>query len=331
MVAENYTSRNYYAIFSPPTATQLTAYLLKTTNGNNINFIVGTNIAQGIYNAQLTASILIGSVYYPVQQVKTDSAGVGTLFLKSGTTYQIKAESPAYYTQISYITPVPGIAYPFLLNPVSTSNMTSLFDDITWRVDPITALLLTNTSQQFNYTISASNGDLTNFGMNITYPNGSTAYASGLITTPSGGTIVTTVAMLGYTGSLQLHGWFNKINYTRYDIYNTYNIYNVTPPVVNNTIAGILASMKDSNTGLDSFSLNILAILITTIAAGFLAQWTYQGAGLGAAVILGMFTYVGWFKIMIAIPGSGVIDASWGVYSLMLMAVMTLLFLRSGT
>lgn len=220
--ATTYSPRSYYLTILNNTYTNLYAYLLQTTLGTNCSFQVKNNLNQILPDATISAYIVSNGSSIATGQGKTNIVGDTQLFLSQLTNYQFTITAEGFATKSFLLVPnaVP-CAYTISLDSASPVTFTSVFDRVSFRINPIGGML---------------NATLNNFTMFVTSPNGTLDYYS--VSATFGNQIVTTSPAGGYVsvalnsttfGNALVTYCFKDVAFPIYCVNYTYILSNFTP------------------------------------------------------------------------------------------------------
>lgn len=313
----NYTFplRHYYLTISPYTSLNFTAYLLRIDQGIIFTINIKDYNNNPIPNAVVTASANLNGIYQVIEQETTDSSGNTNFFLDTNTQYQIIVTANNYVNLIFYLTPnaVTHIVYGSLFSMGTTGaallNLTTIYDDITYSLTPSNYYQI----QPFNitYFLSDSAGDLSSWGYSIEWIN-ATNYAQSSnysyhSTSPFGGTVTYLTPNIG--------GYYIvNMNFTR-NGFNTYNMPSFTY-FMNYTNAGFSFITATTFNMWSKGTLELIAIVVTAVAAGFATMFNPLFGGFMAIAVMGIFMAIGFMP--------------WPYFGLMLLLFIGILALKYG-
>lgn len=312
------------------------------TNGTNRLMIVGLNnsyqvdaysldMDRGVFCTfstvnsfgSLIPSAIISAYRYDVakgasviiEQAITDSLGKAVLFLEPGIGYNVITTSGTL-TNTIMLTPGLTCTVPITLtqlNPnVPIQNYQQWYNDIFVKVQPSNGYN-TNISFDINLSITSANSTLNYFGWQITQ-NGTVVDTVNITGSPAGGNINYTATI---NGTYQMIYWFQSGSYT--EVRSSTFIYYLNPTSQFQTAGQII----NAGQFMSPFGFYIVALLLATIAGGYMARYSLEGGGLVALAVLWGFTFL---------YPDGVIVApltTWMVTTLTTIAAGAAFFVRS--
>jgi hypothetical protein len=308
--------RKYFATLTEYTYIYLKGYLLKSTDGMVVRFHIRTAEESPIANATFAAKKFISDEWQIVEQAKSDDSGVATVFLDPLATYSITVEHPNYATFSSSVQPS-SQDYRIYLQKLYGELPKIIFDDVSYYILPHEMnASLTNVT----FYINCTSGTLEYFGMNITlmYSNHSVEelYYVKITDKPYGDTLIASFDLTNKSGSeVTVKAFLKKQNFDEYEITNKYYIYSVTPGSY--SLWTLITSLIPSSpwvAGTTTLATGILSLIVTGIGTSVVARKTLVGAGIVAIILLGIFTFMGWF--------------SWKIYLLVCLVAISIMFLR---
>lgn len=283
-------SRNYIATLSSNTSTTLNAYLLRDDAGVTHSFIVTTFSDVPIENATVEIRRFIGSTFTPVASCRTDTTGTCSHFMDPTITYQVVVSANGYGTVV-FTKQASVIATQTFVRLRATGsggssiiNLTTAFEGITWSITPTNSIQ----SSTFNITffISASNGDLSWFALNVTYRNVSNrTYPFSFVNitaSPTGGTIVVTInSTTNQSGWYDANASFLLVNQSYQQLpLKTYFLTNGTGVSRFNPFGGVVS--------IDSYRL--VGLIFLAISTAFFSKFGFFAGWIGGISIMAFLT-----------------------------------------
>jgi hypothetical protein len=308
--------RKYFVTLTEYTYIYLKGYLLKSVDGMIVRFHIRTAEESPIANAIFTAKRFINNEWQTIEQAKSDDSGVTTVFLDPLATYSIIVEHSNYAAFSSSIQPT-SQDYRIYLQKLYGETPKTIFDDINYYILPHEMnASLTNVT----FYISCTSGTLEYFGMNITlmYSNHSVEglYYTKITDKPYGDTLTASFDLTNKSGSeVTVKAFLKKQNFDEYEITKKYYVYSVTPGSY--SLWTLITSLIPSSpwvAGTTTLATGILSLIVTGIGTSVVARKTLVGAGIVAIILLGIFTFMGWF--------------SWKIYLLVCLVAISIMFLR---
>ena len=316
-----YPQRTYITTINDYTAVTIYAYLLDSEHGMYVRFHIVSIANAPIPNALVTAMKLINNSYVAVEQGKTDDSGTVTFWLDPTVTYKIKVEATGFVSKIVDIQPTSPDFTIILATDIDVS-FNHVFSTISYKIEPpISSIDLNQTAiARINFTISDSSGLLSYWGMNVTAANGTLLYQQKITSSPSGGSIYAEINLTGYNQTkIIANFFFKKSGFDEYNIQRVFFIYNLAPSSFSLWVLVNDLNTPPPNVSTDTWSFvkQLIAIVVTTfLSLGTAVYIGGIGAGFVGATVLGIFVLAGWFNVYI--------------YVLILMALIAIVFLRSG-
>jgi len=315
--ANDYPRRKRFQLISLTGFTNISIYSLGSSDGHLVSFYIVDTSESPIENVLVTARRLIGSVWYVVDQERSDSSGVAQLFLQSTASYELFFNRTGYSDVNSTSTPSESAYKVYMTSTTGyTGNYTpTMWENLTMVITPQGGAVR-NQSTTFNYTVVSTDSLLEWWGMNLTWGNGTNFYSNNT-TTVAGGIMTYTIDLSNEVGSnISMEVWFKKQGFDAYidpRIYFVQGFVEEGVYYILNTLAGAI----------DPFSLGIIALFISMLAAGFvstkLAFATKLGGGVVMLGVLAIFTY--FFEATLW---------GWLVWTFAAISVASLLYLKGG-
>lgn len=283
-------SRNYIATLSSNTSTNLNAYLLRDDAGITHTFIVTTFADVPIENATVEIRRFIGSTFIPVASCRTDTSGTCSHFMDPTITYQVVVSANGYGTVV-FTKQASVIATQTFVRLRATGsggssiiNLTTAFEGITWSITPTNSIQ--NSTFNITFFISASNGDLSWFALNVTYRNVSNrTYPFSFVnitTSPTGGTIVVTInSTTNQSGWYDANATFLLVNQSYVQLpLKTYFLTNGTGVSRFDPFGGVVS--------IDSYRL--VGLIALAISTAFFSKFGFFAGWLGGICIMAFLT-----------------------------------------
>ena len=306
--ASLYRNRTMYFNLPLTANTTYTAYLPANSTAVLATFGVQDKQSVAKTNVIVRANKTIGSAVYTVGEGLTDGTGVTSMYLTSGSAYDIYAiyEGVTYRHGIIYAAET---SYIITINSSSVINMSSvLLNDIIICVDPNNVTINTsNTTWYVNFTYNVTSIDpkLSLYGAGL-YCNGTTLL--GMVnstTTAYGGLIYVYANVYGCT-YVTWQYWLQNSYAGYYGTYlnlTTTTTYGLGLEEAFRLLAALPKAVKD-----------LIAVLILTISAVGLSVFNVEAAAIGTLVIGAMLVYAG--------------VLSWGVYLVTFIGALAVIFIR---
>lgn len=281
-ISSGYASNEYYINLTPATKGVITAYLINSTNTNNITLTTQDSSLIAVPNALVNVYFRNGTQLKHVGTGSTDVLGRTDFTLNPSYTHRFVIEADGYTTkQFDYL-PVEDLT--ITLSDTTAIDYTTIFGTISYTITPASSILTANDTQYFTFMVSDSSSGLSSIG--IFYINGSD-FATGV---PSGTTLTLNVNTSKYANDRILFYY----NFTTLDgdFYETSQSYYIQSSEGSNT-SGFYAfnNIVDSGRGLLLLAvLLIIGVMIALARVGLPAGLIT----LVGALVLGVFTWLGW-------------------------------------
>jgi len=309
---DSYVDRYYYAFFNE--SMDLSAYLLQTTDGIYITFLVVDDYNEVQPDTLVSARRYLNATWKTVAQLKSDAQGKGWFFLSAWTNYKILAEKSfvealidSYYPNSNYVLTI------VLSEEAIPYDMTYVLDDISYFIEPNTTYV--DNTTRFKFFISSSSSSLEYYGLNVTWitDRNSTFLFNQTDSTPSGGEIWVDINITSMTvnmttkGKIDVVAFFKKSGYSLYEIKKRYIIWfeqSIFPPIFSSLAVGTF--------GLSMFATNIISLIASGgLAMGISKRWSTITPVIPFLGILAIFVVGGWFGwywyLAMALLGFGII------------------------
>jgi hypothetical protein len=291
-------ARSYFFTVSPYTSNRFNAYLLRSDAGFWQTFYTIDQDNRPVANAMITIAKSISSVETTVAQEQTNPAGAASIFLKPYVYYSLRLQSNGFlpiYQPIITFTPALNPQYIYMSAGTSTlPAFYNVFYGVQMSLSPTADYVSNVSSVTPSCSVFAQQGNilLSEFNVSRSYLNGTLSRLYSITSSdPSGNTF-------SYPGITQT-GRYNIRCYVRisYNITNsTYETYATYKEKEFFYYAPTGMAAVGSG-GLDAFTLELTAIVITTIIIVFLSAYAGIGAGFFGLVIEGLFLGLGWIPL----------------------------------
>lgn len=299
---EGFTQRGYQILINDTMNRNLSAFLLSDADSTEITFTVQTGFVNQP-GALITTQRFIDASFQTVEQDITDGAANALQFMLIGETYRVTASSGPNIL-IASIAPTNALtSFTLQLTTPAVQQLNPVLGDVSYRFDPLTSTVPFGNAS-VNLTVVALNSNLAIYGMNIsfTYANGSNMIIfMGNDTTGAGGTIsasfdLTTIFNASNFDRINITAFFNKTNSDTAIVTRSYIIFSQN--ATNISVFDVLNNVR-ATTGLTDLSASIIALFIAVLIAGFASLRLRGGAfgvGFVTIIVLGFFTFLGWFN-----------------------------------
>lgn len=308
-----YENSKYYKTLTENTTLNQTAYLLPTASAVSKQFTIQDTLGTVISNAKLTVKRFINDTWQVVNEEKTDSSGIAVLSLEEEILYSVT------FTALGYVDLTQTYTGNTAQVLVTIATETGLVldhqtDGIYWTMRPSVNALKSTENQTISFTALSDNSSLEDYSLLVYWTNGTVIYNQTTVS-GDGGTLETTMNLTAINPgrSIKASGGFTKAGYSTFYINRTFYIHNAT--ISNRTLFGLMPNFPEEN-NLGEIATTIIAVLTVLMVTGGIAATVGVGAGIVGLLVLGMFTFLGWF--------------SGGMFLAVLVVVLSIYYLRGG-
>lgn len=284
----NYTYRDFYVNVFDTLGSTLTAYLLKTSDGQQVIFnIQESGTTANIENAFTSFYRKFNLTYFLVNQKYSDFAGQVVTQLDPAIEYRILLNHSDYDDRLIDLTPALTSYTIFLEGYINVSEVMD-YDRIALYYRPST--YYNNKTQPFDLTISSPYNHLTGYGYTLTYPGG-TVTNTGVNTAGEVLTSIITINGANYYDRVKIDYWYNSDisgvrNFTKY--------HSIIMDEDNTTMIG----NRQNTYGLGLFERLLIAVFTVILIVGVatLVGQALPGLALGMG-IYGYLVYIGFIPL----------------------------------
>mgnify|MGYP003145840146 CR=1 FL=1 len=300
--------------------TNTTLYLLGSDDGIYVTFQVINTAEQPISGVEVNATRSISGTTTIVGEGSTGADGGVTFWLNPDFAHTLSFLKTGYDQYITSITPTQTTYTINLGGATTTIDSYDFTKGITYSIVPKDARLINGTAYSFNYTLSSSNWDVTEYGFVLRFPNGTVI--DSVSDAANGGTVKLSANMNNYTRLVMNHYYVITGNYsngtkTWVIISNEdvdYSIKNFFDRIGTYTTSGLF--------GLDNFGLNLL---IYFLIFGFVGIMSYKfGISNPAAISVMVFSLVALFDFGLGILSVDTTIPAFTNFPTIMMAVITI-------
>jgi len=273
-----------------------TLYLPNYASGGYYTFYVRSPNNLPVENAIVTVS----NVNQVLQTMNTNPDGTAVTFLKVSQPYIINVSASGYANKVFNFTPTPSLTTMIVtlessyIQPVQLSDV---FKDINWTLTPNNQYYFTS---KFNITlkISSNGSNLSYWGMKINkyFNNTDTVVFNQNKTTASGGTLQYNISN-NSIGKYTVTVWFKHNNFTEIQPAPVSYFY------VNQT--GVSQASADIKDQMGGWSYFFIAVIVAMLVAAFVSQYSLEGGGVVALLILWGFAFFNPWAVIQCYVGSG--------------------------
>lgn len=288
--------RTYYADVDENSVITLTAYLLEKGEGILTNVEIRDPQNEKLNNAQISIQRSINTNFKTVTQGRSTSDGSASFYLSPDISYNILVTHPQYKTFTGTFNPA-NYQYDALIIQLGEKNNfteSTTWGELEYKLEPDINTVNKTGVTSFNWTVSDPESGITEFGLRIKNSSGAVLNSTSITGTPSGGSTSIDFNASKYDfeeDDLVANGYFVKdqkeFNYDR-----TYNLLERVIPGIY-SIKKVMASFE---AGTSDKTQSFVALIFTlAIGTGLKSKFNRVGGGLITLVILGFFTFNGWF------------------------------------
>lgn len=303
--ADNYTGRNYVLTLETTTVTELTAYLRPSNTGQYVSFIIYDNKNTLIKNALIQIYQKINNTDVVIEQVLTDDAGYGGVYIDPTVANQWFIVFKDGYVQQQFSIRASTLEYQVYLKPLTDLWLT-WNKDVSYTLTPVNTIL---TDEMLNLTWSLvnANNDFTLWG--VTIENSTDIIQTYTSNANSGGTF-------NYydTGnnSLIKASFFYQIGTKRYDFKKVYHMHYTN---INYSSINALKLGRDfAQTDEMPYIAKVFICLFILISAMAVTEKFPKGEGKGTFIGMAILAFYGvigifhWGLVAVTLIGVGLIN-----------------------
>jgi len=249
--------------------TEKILYLLTTGDGQYVTFQVINSAEQVISGVFVNATRTISGSEILIGSGNTDASGTITFWMNPNFAHQLAFDRTGYDLYTTSLTPTQS-SYTIQLGGSTTPIAVDYTKGIEYSINPTNDLLDNNTNYVFNFTLSSSYWDITEFGFILTNSTGSNLDSSIILT--NGGTATTTFNTGNHSEINMEFYWVAESNYTNGT--RSWLIYDDTTGndwSILNFITLVKTYKDDGMFGLDDFGVAIITFIIIFIIIGIMA------------------------------------------------------------
>lgn len=294
--------RSYITTISTGTLTTLYAYLTGGTSSVTLQILDSQNGAQ-LEGAAVTIARSLGGSFTTVSSQYTDVTGTVEFNYVPYARYRFTISLDNYQSLLFYLDPILLSSYQVKLTSDTASYLNNTLDyaGLSLIVTPRT--FYNQQQNNVTYIIASPNGTLTQYGINITYPNATSTY----VNIDDAG-INANGETLELAFNISTNNIYDTVNIT-YSYTTTNTGYREYGPfsysIQNVTSTGLLTSNCSEDYGMGGLERTIIAIIIILVIAGVTAPVLgAEAAGLLALFMLGFLVkicFVPWWAAAISV------------------------------
>lgn len=295
----NYTLRNYLVTVSSTGSVTVNAYLSTGTSTVTFQALNSQNGAQ-IESAILTMARSLNGTFTTVDSQYTDITGTAAFQYVSPARYRFTITKTGYEDLIFYLDPILLSSYQVKLTPDTAGAVNNTLDYAGLSVVLAPTTFYNDAENNVTFTIASPNGTLTQYAINITYPNGTYQSVDDAGINANGGTLQLSFNISGA-------GLSDRVNITySYTTPNTgFREYDFTYTIQRSTSAGLFTYNQAHTYGMGAFERILITTIIVLLVAGSIAPF-FGGtmAGLMGLFVLAYMTMIGfnpWWAALISI------------------------------
>ena len=299
----NYSTRSYTITIGNQSTQELTAYMISSTY-STIFTIKDIDTATILDGVAITMYKQINSSWVTVESKVTDISGKAQFYYDPIAHYRFFLSNTNYDDYVFYLNPILFSTYDVFMVRSDLLNYSVDFENIGFIYSP--TIFYNNQNETFTFLISSPEGLLTDYGIKLTYPGGTS--------TDSG------VNAIGE----QLTADVNITNATNYDVvvlewnYTTSlsgtRTYTVNLPIITNSTPGTWLSNKDKTYGLGLFERLLIAtiIIIFTVGIATMVGQVLPGVAIGL-FLFGFLVFIGFIPLWAILPSMlvGILFLIW--------------------
>jgi len=292
--SSNYSTRTYTVSVGPLSTQFLTAYMISSTY-STIFTVKDQDTGDIMPDVSFTMSKLVNSTWVTVESKLSDITGKVQVFYDPIGSYRFYLTATDYEDLVFYLNPILFSTYDVRMVKGSLLNYSVDYDDLSIIYSPYT--FSNNANTTFNFLIASPEGILTDYGMTLTYPGGSSS-ASGV--NAIGEQLSAQVNISGATSwdTVKLeYNYTTTISGTR-----TFTQY-LSISTNATTIPNTWTANKDETYGLGLFERVLIVTLIVIFAVGIATMVGNPIPGLAIGLFLfGFMVFIGFIPIWSILP-----------------------------
>ena len=290
--------RAFFADLTENSVISLDAYLLEKGQGILTNIEVRNPQNENLNNALVSIQRNINNSYRSVTQGRSASDGSASFYLSPDTSYKILVSHPQYNTFSGTFNPA-NYQYDALIVQLGEDNdlvESTTWDGLEYDLDPDQTKLNATGEYSFNWSVVDPEAGITGFGVRVKNSSGSVLEQTSVTGSPSGGTasLVFNISNSSFSSGdeLLVEAYFVK-DQSEFRYQRSYNVFDRVSP----GIFSLKTLMGDFESGTSSTAQSFVALIVTLmVGTGLKSRFNRAGAGMVSLLVLGMFTFAGWFS-----------------------------------
>jgi len=301
--SSNYSTRTYSITVGPQSSQFLTAYMISSTY-STIFTIKDIDTGTILDEVSIAMYKLINSSWTVVESKVSDISGKSQFYYDPIANYRFYLSNDMYNDYVFYLNPILFSTYDVFMTKSSVLNYTVDFDDISFIYSPTT--FYNDQNIIINFLISSPTGQLTDYGITVTYPGGNDS--------DSGVNAIgeQMSAMVNISGATTFDYVILDFNYTT--TVGGFKTYKFNLPINSNVTTGTWLTNKDKTYGLGIFERMLIATIIIIFVVGIATMVGQALPGVALGMFVFMFlVFIGFVPIWVILPSMlmGIIFLVW--------------------
>jgi len=317
-----YNNAYYYYNLNSQSYINMSVYLSEETISLARSFTVKNQNQINVENALITFQENINGDVVTVTQCYTDFNGQCLVYLNPNQQYIVRVSHPTYLVKEVSFQPVQS-SYTIYIGEIYVPDYTTMYNDVSYNINPVYSTLEQNTSYTFNFSVSSTGSTLTYWGMTV---NNSGIITTQNITDQPAGSRTNITITTPYNESV-----FFPVKVTYFfktsevdDEWSWTKTYIAYPNITANIT--LLASFQDFKIDMgitdemQSLILGLLSTLLTIGLVGLIYRYgskSYEFTGIIIILSQSFFAFVGWLP-------------TWWIWSLIAVPYLLIRLLKGG-
>lgn len=291
----NYSARTYTVTIGEGSTQDLSVYLTTATDTTIFTVYDADKISTTIEGAYASMYRLYNSTWMPVESKVTDVVGTAQFVYSPTANYKFVFTKSGYDNNIFYLNPILYDSYNIQLTQTTLINYTADFDDLIILYAP--GQFDNGTLTDFQFLFSSPEGELLNYGFNLSHPGGETILSG---TNALG-------SQLGANVTVEADSVFDFVILTYYyeTVLSGQREFIALLPInfASESGAGNFATQQDETYGLGIFERVFIITLVLLFVVGIAALVGMPIEGLLLAMLIGGYmSYIGFIDLWIILP-----------------------------
>jgi len=289
--------RAFFADVTENSVISLDAYLLEKGQGILTNIEVRNPQNENLNNALVSIQRNINNSFRSVTQGRSASDGSASFYLSPDTSYKILVSHPQYNTFSGTFNPA-NYQYDALVIQLGEDNElveSTTWDGLEFSLGPKQSKVNATGEYGFNWSVVDPENGITEFGVKVRNGSGYLLSQKSVSGSPGGGSTSLSFNVSNSSVSsgedLLVQGYFVK-DQQQFIYEKTFNVFDR----VSAGVFSLKSLMGDFEGGTGSTVQGFVSLLVSLmVGTGLKSRLNRKGAGLVTLMVLGVFTFRGWF------------------------------------